>query len=395
MTADARQPSALVTLALGATTTISYGTNYYAFGVIAPAVAVEFGVSLTTLFALLSTAIAASGLTAPFSGRLVDRTGGARAMAAGSLASMAALIAMATAPGIAPFAAALVGLQMASTLVFYDAAFATGLQLAPERIRKVVTGITLIAGFSSTLFWPLTIGLESHGLTWRDILLGYAALNVLVNLPVHLLLSRLPRIAPAREAAAAGRNGGARAARHRFALAAFLFFCVGVMISGLHANMVAVLAPVLGAAQVALFAAVIGPAQVAGRLAEFALGARISPLGVATASLAAMAAGLATMALAPQLPWMMVGAAMVYGAGQGLSSIARGTLPLHLFGAAGYGALAGRFNGIYLIAMATGPVTLSAVAERLGARAFFLALAAAGLCGLAAAALLRRIWRGD
>jgi len=381
---------------LGVTAAISYGTNYYAFGVLAPDIAGELGLSLTALYGLLSAAVGLGGLAAPRAGRLVDRLGGPRAMAWGSLATVAGLIVLAASPGAAAFGVILLFLQAASTLVFYDAAFAVATRLAPQAARRVITGITLIAGFSSTLFWPLTLGLMDLGLGWRGIYFLYALLNLVTCVPLHFMLAGRVAAQPAAgdsgsSAGAAGRLGAGDNRQVALWLVALAFGLVGFTISGLLSNLVHVLAGVSTAATAALVSMVIGPAQVAGRLAEYASGGRVSAATVTVIALIAMAGGLAALAGFPSTVPVMVAAAALYGAGQGLTSIARGTLPLELFGSDSYGALLGWLGRTYLIANAIGPVTMAAVYERLGATGFFGVLSATCLAGVALALRLRSL----
>ncbi len=385
---------------LGVTTTISYGTHYYGFGVMAPQIAAEFGLSVTAAYGLFSASILAGGLVAPRAGRLIDRLGGARAMAWGSATSALVLAALSQSPSAALFGVCLVLLQMISTLVLYDAAFAVATGTVPAFARRAITGITLIAGFSSTVFWPLTLGLMEAGWDWRQVYLAFGVLNLLVCAPLHAWFSsRSQRALRHGEATArpvlAGRNLDRRARRMAFGLCVLTFGATGFVISGLHANMVYVVASASSGAVAALAGSVIGPAQVAGRLGEYVLGPRVTPAGVAVFALIAASVGLAAMGvwLGPG-PAMLVAAAL-YGTGQGLTSIARGTLPLDIFGSQGFGSLLGRLNSAYLVAMAAGPVVAAAVYERAGAAGFFTLLSAAALAGCGAATALFFLVRSD
>ncbi|HSO48349.1 MAG TPA: MFS transporter, partial [Rhizobiaceae bacterium] len=165
----------VVAAALGVTQTIGYGTLYYAFGVLAPKMAADTGLSLTAVYGLFSIALLAGGLVAPFAGRLFDRHEPAKVMAAGSLVCAAALVLWALAPGSAAFAVLLVAVEVASVLALYEAAFVVAAHLAPlGQARRTITGITFLAGFASTIFWPLTQYLATQ-MDWRGVYLVYAA----------------------------------------------------------------------------------------------------------------------------------------------------------------------------------------------------------------------------
>lgn len=390
---------AAVSLGLGVSTLVSYGGNFYAIGALADVIAEEFGVTLTTVFAFYSAAIACGGFAAPFAGRLLDRHGGGRVMAAGSATTALLLCAMALAPNAIAFALALFALHAVSTTVFYDAAFATAVRIVPDSARRTITGITLVAGFSSTVFWPLTLSLKSAGWDWRSIYLAYGALNLFVAAPIHVWLahraSALPAVAhQTGSTASEGRIVDSAARRRAMRICAVAFAITGFVISGLNANLVHVLATTASPGVAALAGGLIGPAQVAGRLLEFTAGRGIAPAVVALAALVSMAFGLGGLAIGGGAAMAGV-AAVAYGAGQGLTSIARGSLPLDLFGARDYALVLGRLNTAYLIAMAAAPALTAGLYEAAGRSGFFLALAVLSLLGAAAAARLTGASRSE
>ena len=154
--AGSRRTSATVAIVLGVTQTIGYGSLYYAFGVLAAEMAADTGYSLTTVFGLFSLSLLTGGVAAPYAGRLLDRHHPGLAMAGGSLAAALVLALWAAVPGKAAFAVLSVAVGVVSVLVLYEAAFVAAARLCPANARRTITGITLIAGFASTIFWPLT-----------------------------------------------------------------------------------------------------------------------------------------------------------------------------------------------------------------------------------------------
>lgn len=174
---------------LGATQVIGYGTLYYSFAILAGEIAVEFGWPVSWVFGAFSIALLFGGLAAPTVGRQVHRQHGAAAvMAVGSVAAAIALAATAILPGAIVFCLGLVAIQVAAALVLYDAAFVAIVQTIGLGSRRRITHLSLIAGFASTLFWPLTSWL--HGfIDWRGVLLLFAAANLAICLPLHLLLA--------------------------------------------------------------------------------------------------------------------------------------------------------------------------------------------------------------
>jgi hypothetical protein len=276
---------------------------------------------------------------------------------------------------------AVLGLAMGGGL--YDAAFAALVRLYGRDSRQSITGITLIAGFASTVGWPLSAYMEAH-LGWRGACLGWAALHLVLGLPLNALLPPAPAplhaVAVAATAPAAGEAAAATAPAAPgpwvAPLLALLFAMLGFVSTAMAAHLPGLLQAAGATLAVAVLAgALIGPAQVAARLVEFGLLRRVSPLVSARLAALTHPAGAALLlALGPAgaLPF-----AVLHGAGNGLLTIVRGTLPLAVFGAGGYGArqgwiaLPGRLLG------ALSPWLFGVALERYGARAVWLS---AGMC---------------
>ncbi len=363
----------MVAAALGVTQTIGYGTLYYAFGVLAPKMAADAGLSLTAVYGLFSIALLAGGIVAPSAGRLFDRHEPAKVMAAGSVVCAAALVLWALTPGTVAFAILLVAVEVASVLALYEAAFVVAAHLAPSgQARRTITGITFMAGFASTIFWPLTQYLATL-MDWRGVYLVYAGLHIFINFPIHFWLWRQFRAgskAAAAEPAPTAIEDGTlpQALRGRvFMLLLAGFAANAFVISSVHLHLIGILGGLGLGASAALIGAVIGPSQVAARVVEFAASGRTSIHAASIASAVALPLALAVLiAGAPMLAAALV-FAIVFGAGQGLSFIIRGVLPLELFGRRGYGALTGKINSVRLVVSATGPFITAYLFERAGA----------------------------
>lgn len=389
----------LVSALLGITTTIGYGTLYYAFGVLAADMAADTGFSLTEVYGLFSATLAVAGLAAPSAGRLMDRINPALAMAGGSAASAAALALWALVPGQAAFALFLCAVQVVSVMALYEAAFVVAAHAAaPGRARRVITGITFIAGFASTIFWPLTHRMAGF-MGWREIYLAYAGLHLVVCLPLHLVLARRISASGAhgQQKAATDPVGAAKpsgkinpASRKLFGFLLVAFSMNSFVISAVHLHLISLLGGLGLGASAALIGAWIGPFQVAARLVEFASASRTSIHVPAILSALALPTGLAVLALgAPALVPAFAFAA-IFGAGQGLSFIVRGVLPLEVFGTQGYGKLTGRLNSARLFISAFAPFAMAAVIEHAGLKAGIAMLIGAGLASAASLVVVAR-----
>lgn len=377
--------------ALGVTQIVGYGTLYYSFGILAPAMARDIGWSAEWVFGALSVALLAGGLVAPWTGRWLDRFGAGRVMAAGSLAAGAALIAAALAPAAPAFVAALVAIEIASTFVQYGAAFPLLVQRHPGTAQRSILYLTLIAGFASTLFWPLTTWLH-EAMSWRGVYLVFAALNIAICLPVHVWLARRPKAAilsaegtrplsaPVPET---GRVPGPLRSQ-AFLLMGVAFAFQSLVVSSVLVHMLPILSALgLGLTGV-MVSAVFGPAQVAGRFTLMVFGRDLSPLALAMISAALLPVSLVLLVTtAPSTAGAAVFAAL-FGLGNGLYSIVGGTLPLALFGSEGYGALQGRVTSIRLIVGSTAPFAFALATDRMGVEGGLLVASILG-CGAVAA----------
>src|SRR5438477_8097701 len=184
--------------ALGTAQIISWGTLFYAIGVLGPAMRRDLGVSELFLFGVFSAALLVSGTLAPLMGRLIDRRGGRFVLSLGSVLGATACALLAAAPNAAVMAAGWLVAGAAMGACLYDPAFATLSQHAGARYRRAVTALTLFGGFASTAFWPLShLLLEAWG--WRATWAIYAGLHCCVCLPIHLAFVPAHAQAPQRQ----------------------------------------------------------------------------------------------------------------------------------------------------------------------------------------------------
>jgi len=373
-------------LALGSAQTLAWGSSYYLPAVLATPIARDLGVAPATVFAAFSVALLVSAALGPHAGRAIDRWGGRFVLAGTNVVFAVGLAALALAQG--PWglflAWAVLGIGMGSGL--YEAAFAALVRLYGTGSRGAITGITLIAGFASTVGWPLSALLESH-FGWRGACLGWAALHLFVGIPLNLSLPRAgpPPVAPA---AASGSAPASRQATQRAAILLAVAFAATWFIS---TAMAAHLPRLLQACGVTLAVAVgigalIGPAQVAGRLLEFGWLRRIHPM--LSARLAALLHPLGALVLGVFGGPAAAVFAILHGAGNGILTIAKGTLPLVLFGPAGYGHRQGWLMVPARIAQALAPWLFGLLLDRWGANALWVS-ASIGLLAFLSLWLLR------
>lgn len=374
--------------AIGLTQLVNWGLSYYALGVFGPAIAAQPGFGPALTYGGFSLALAVMGLSSAALGRGLDRHGGRAVMSAGSLLLALGCVMLALAPGAGLYLAGWGVLGLGMRMCLYEAAFAALVQAGGSAARPALSQITLLGGLASSLFWPLGHLLEG-ALGWRGALLVYAAI-ALSMLPLYRLLP------------AAGQGGGGTAAPRRATIppetraAAILFAAIvaatAFLSSGLSAHLIALLTGRgIGTETAVALAAAPGIAQSTARLLEIVLGRRLDPR-----ALALVAAGILTLGMAagPAIAGAGPGAAVFvlgYGAGNGLLTIARGSLPLVLFPVADYAVIAGRLIAPSFYAAAAAPLLYAMLIARAGpAAALWLSLALALVIAAAAAALFLR-----
>lgn len=377
-----------VVLALGVAQTLAWASSFYLPAMLAAPMARELGVRVPTVYALLSMALVVSALLGPLAGRLIDSHGGRPVLMACSGVFALGLAVLATAQGQATLVLAWVLLGVAMGFGLYDAAFAALVRVYGPDARSAITGITLLAGFASTVGWPLTAWLEARW-GWRVACGSWALLHLVVALPLNATLPRHARAAAPAQAAMPGAAGvtGPRPSRKPTSgelLLATVFALMGIVSTGVATHLPAVLQAAGATLAVAVAtAALMGPAQVAARLVELGLMRRRSPL--LTARAAALAHPVAAALLAVLGPLGALPFAVVHGLGNGLVTIVRGTLPLALFGAAGYGVRQGWLTLPARLLGALAPWLFGLALARwgLGALGLSVVLALAGFGGLA------------
>lgn len=359
-------PSPLwVVPALGVTQILAWGSSFYLPAVLAKPIAEDTGWPLTWVIAGLSLGLLIAGLISPLVGRRIRDLGGRPVLIASALLLAAGFTVLALAPALPVFIAgwAVMGLGMGAGL--YDAAFSTLGRLYGLAARKHITTLTLFGGLASTTCWPLSAFFLST-LGWRGTCGAYAAIQILIAVPMYLIALKgpVPPLVPApREPHLPPRD---RIATHR---ALFLLLAVCITIASMLSTVMSVhLLTLLEARGLTLATAValgalVGPSQVGARFIEMLVSRYHHPIWTKVAAVSLVASGLLLLWLGlPLIPVCLV----LYGAGIGLESIARATLPLALFGPSDYAPIMGRLARPSLIAQAATPALGALLIQHLG-----------------------------
>jgi MFS family permease len=369
-----------VVVALGTAQTLAWASSYYLPAILADPIGASIGVPRSWVFGAFSAALLIAAFAGPAVGRIIDRHGGRGVLVLSNIVLAAGLAVLAGATGPIGLFAAWTVLGIGMSLGLYDAGFAALTTLYGHNARGPITGITLFAGFASTVSWPLSTVLNDT-LGWRETLLVWAALNLVIGLPLNLSLP-----VPARQAHhpdSAGPSVGWRPHKEMFLLA-FVFAAVWFVTGSMAAHLPRLLERA-GASSVQAIAAsaLVGPAQVAARLVEFVVLRRSHPL--VSARIAALLHPIGAAIFAVIGAPAAVAFALFYGAGNGLLTIARGTVPLAVFGPYGYGERTGLLGAPARAAQAVAPLLFGLLLDAMGASVIIVSVA---LCLASFVALL-------
>ena len=365
-----------LTIALGSAQLLAWGSSYYLLATLGRPMARGFDIDPAWIYGSFSVALLVAAVLGPLVGRYIDRNGGRRVLIGSNLFFAAALLfmAVATNPWMLMLGWVLLGAAMPFGL--YDAAMATMVRLRGLRSRSGIVGITLIAGFASSVSWPVTAFIESQ-LDWRMACVFWAALHLTVGLGIHTrFVPRFiaePPVPPDPDAPPVVAPPGAPPAV--FGLLVIAFTSSGFVFAAMATHMPQMLieSGVPPSAAVGA-AALVGISAVVGRLAEAGLLRRFHPLisGYVASGLHPLGAGLLLVLGAPFAAFF----AALHGAGIGLMTIVKGTLPLQLFGPHGFGRRAGLLEAPSRVVQAATPLLFGIALERLHGGALWITFAA-------------------
>jgi hypothetical protein len=361
----------IVITALGVAQILAWGTSFYFPAVFSGPIVADTGWSLGMVVSGTSIGLLVAGLVSPQVGRLIDRHGGRPVLLASSLLYALGLAGIALAPALPFYLAAWVVLGLGMGTGLYDAVFAALGRMYGSDARGAITNLTLFGGFASTICWPLSAFLI-EALGWRSACLVYAGLHLFVSLPLQAAVVRAQKSTASAVRDAANDNSAAQPPPAADETRIFVLLALVLSLAAGVGSIVVVHLLIFLQARGADFAAAValgtlfGPAQVGARLVERLFGSRYHPVWTIIGACALMAAGLGLLLAGfPFLALVIV----IYGAGYGVTWVARGTLPLALFGPVRFPRLMGKLAFPSLIVQALAPSVGALLIEAVGADA--------------------------
>src|SRR6202043_2481678 len=373
-----------IVVALGTTQTLAWASSYYLPAILADPIGHDLGMSANWIFAAFSAALVISALLGPRVGRQIDLFGGRSVLSMSNVTLAAGLALLGFAYSIAMLIVAWLLLGIGMGFGLYDAAFAALGRIYGDNARRSITGITLLAGFASTVGWPLTAwGLQTIG--WRNTCFAWAAAHILVGLPLNFFM--LPAVQGAKAAVAAAAKPHIAIDRTMILLA-FAFAAAWSVTGAMAAHLPRILEAAGATTLQAVSAgALIGPAQVFARIVEASLLSRYHPLLSTRLACLMHPIGAAIVALGGGAAAGVF--AIFHGAGNGILTIARGTLPLAIFGPQNYGYRLGIIGAPARMAQAAAPLLFGLLLDTMGSNVLIVS-SALSLSALLALCLLRQ-----
>jgi predicted MFS family arabinose efflux permease len=374
-----------VVLVLGCTQTLAWASSYYLPAILGDPIARDLHIPTSWFFGAFSAALLVAAVLGPRIGRTIDTLGGRWVLSASNMVLAAGLAVLGLASSFLMLCTAWLLLGFGMGLGLYDAAFAALGRMYGVSARPSITGITLIAGLASTVGWPLSSWCLSH-YGWRETCFAWAAAHLLIGLPLNFSFLPKTKLEPK---SAQEPKPHIPMDRNMWLLATA--FALAWMVTGAMAAHFPRLAEAAGATASEAIAAgtLIGPAQVLGRLLEALALGRTHPLVSGRMAAITHPIGAAIMGLLGGGGLAAFLFAVLHGFGNGILTIARGTIPLAIFGAKNYGYRLGLLGAPARVAQAIAPLLFELLIDRWGAGALIVS-SGLSLAALAALALARK-----
>jgi len=357
-------------IGLGVTTTIGYGTLFYSFTLMSIELENYFGWSKSFLFGVFSFGLLLGGFITPYIGKKLDHHGARIIMSIGSILAFIGLMLLSQVENKLEYILAIIFLEMVSTFILYEAAFVAFSQIAKEKARLPMAQITLIAGFASTIFWPLISVLLQY-LSWQQVYMILALFHLFIAFPLHYFT--LPKSLEIeikkeeQETFDIDESVTKDQKRKSMIYIGIALCCIAFPITVIQTHLVGILNS-FGIKEIVAvtLGALIGPAQVGARIIEMSISKKVTPIMSAIASSLLLFISMgALLLIGYDLSFAYI-FALFYGAGQGLNYIARGALPLYILGADNYGRNSGILNLFVKIVIAIAPFSFAFIFDRMG-----------------------------
>ncbi len=380
---------------LGLSQLICWGISYYLIAAFGDIISADLGWSSSMVYGGFSIALLVMGMTSPLTGRLIDQYGGHLVMTAGSVILALGCAGIALSQSVFTYYAAWVLLGFAMRLSLYDAAFASLARIGGLGAKRPISQITLLGGLASTVFWPIGFFLAEN-LGWRGALFVYAGF-ALLTIPLHLAIPKgryeeVKEIDP-KEVKNVASSKLIKKNRDRIiagSLYALIFTLIKFVNSAMSAHMIGIMSGLGIAAAVSVWIATLrGIGQSLARVSEVLFGGRLHPLNLNFVATSVLPVCFILGLFSGHYVFTAIAFSFLYGAGNGIMTITKGTLPLVLFDHRTYGSFVGKLLVPGFLLSAVAPIVYTIIIERFGEEAALILSAGLALIIFGAAVVLK------
>ena len=341
---------------------ISWGSVFYGFSVFLEPTEQALGLGRAESSLGFSLALLAEGLLAYPVGRWIDRGHERAVMTLGSLWCAMAMVALSQVQNLWQFWGAWLLLGMGASATLYPPAFAVLTRRFPNDFRRAIISLTFLGGLASTVFIPLMAALIEW-LDWRDALVVLAGLHLLICAPLHAYLLRgapQPSLLQTDPATPVADEGLSRHLREpTFWLIGLFVVLLLSVTAALPAHMIALLRESgLSERWVIMAPACIGAMQVVGRMSLYMLEKKLNPHWTNRWMPCLIPLGLLFLMLGHGQVWAALCFVLLYGVGNGLLTIVKGTAIAQYVSQAHTASLNGALGLPLALARASAPFLL-------------------------------------
>ncbi|MFK4506657.1 MFS transporter [Bradyrhizobium daqingense] len=373
-----------VLLVLAITQLIGWGTIGLP-AIVGRDMAADLGMSLPAVFAGTSVLYVTMGLCAPWLAKAFARHGARRVMMIGTVVTVPGFVLLFFAREPMLYFAAWIVFGLAGSATLSTGAYIMLNEVAGQNARSAIGALMLVTGLSSSIFWPTTSFLSGH-FGWRGTCLAYAAMLLLVSLPLYAF-GAPRRTEPKQDGAAPAKHADVpRTPRSTFGLVVCAITLNAFVSFGLSAVFVELLrAEGLAPAQAIAFGSMLGVIQVSARGLDFLGGGRWDGITTGLVAGTALPIAMLLLMLSEGTTWAVAVFILLYGAGSGAMAVARATIPLVFYDQAEFAKAMSMIALPLNLASAISPPLLAGLLTEFGSRA---ALGLTFVCSCAAVVML-------
>ncbi|QQO17532.1 MFS transporter [Bradyrhizobium diazoefficiens] len=356
-----------ILLVLAITQLIAWGTIGLP-AIVGRDLAADLGMSLPAVFGGTSVLYVTMGLCAPWLARAFARHGARKVMMVGTVLTVPGFVLLSVAREPVLYFAAWTIFGVAGSATLSTGAYIMLNEIAGRQAKSAIGALMLVTGLSSSIFWPTTSFLSGH-LGWRGTCVVYAAMLILVSLPLYAFAAPRRIVAKDEGAAPAKRAEVARIARSTFGLVVSAVTLNAFVNFGLNAVFIELLrAEGLAPAQAIAFGSMLGVIQVSARGLDFLGGGRWDGITTGLVAGTALPVAMLLLMLSEGATWAVAVFILLYGAGSGAMAVARATIPLVFYDQAEFTKAMSMIALPLNLASAISPPLLAGLLTQFGSR---------------------------